>query len=287
MSAVASSEPTTPTDADEEPSTGGARALVEGLLFGVGDPIVYIGQTLRGFADVFRRTLIFILQGKIRWGEVVQQCHEIGNRSVIFIMFTLGFLGMILVFQAGFQAQRITGDLRPLGGLFLQVLLREFAPTITALMIATRVGTGIAAEIGSMVVTEQVDAMRMNAAPPVQYLIVPRFIAGTAMMIALVAIAIVVCFIAGMFTALYGFNVNPRTFVNFSFVTYADLMICMSKALAYGMAIPIVAGHTGLATHGGSAGVGWATTQSVVNCSLTVVVLDFLLSGLSYVFLSM
>jgi phospholipid/cholesterol/gamma-HCH transport system permease protein len=210
------------------------------------------------------------------------QAFEIGNRSVVFITFTLGFLGMILVFQAGFQAQKITGDLQLLGALFLQILLREFAPTITALMIATRVGAGIAAEIGSMVVTEQVDAMRMNAAPPVEYLVVPRFLACTGMMIVLVVYAVFVCYLTGMFTALYAFNVNPHTFMNFGFVSVLDLAICLVKALAYGMAIPLVASYSGLRAYGGSAGVGAATTQSVVSCSLTVIFLDLLLSGLSY-----
>jgi phospholipid/cholesterol/gamma-HCH transport system permease protein len=89
-----------------------------------------------------------------------------------------------------------------------------------------------------------------------------------------------------MMTAMTSFNLNPRTFLNFGFVTYADVIVCLLKALAYGIAIPIVAGYTGLTTHGGSAGVGWATTRSVVNCSLSVVLLDFFLSGLSYPFLS-
>lgn len=252
----------------------------------LGAPVMEFGQLLRGIGQVGAQTLYYMMRGRIRWREVIKQAYEIGNRSVVFITFTLGFLGMILVFQAGFQAQRITGDLQLLGGLFLQLLLREFAPTITALMIATRVGTGIAAEIGSMVVTEQVDAMRMSAAPPVEYLIVPRFLACSSMMVVLVIYAVLVCYVAGMFTALYAFNLNPRTFVDLGFVTWADVTVCLVKALAYGVAIPIVAGYTGLSTYGGSAGVGWATTRSVVNCSLTVVLLDFALSGLSYPLLS-
>lgn len=256
--------------------------LLGSFLSSLGEPVLYTWREIRGIARMAVLVFQYMLRGKIRWRAVAEQAYEIGNKSVVFITFTLGFLGMILVFQAGFQAEKITGDLQLLGALFLQILLREFAPTITALMIATRVGTGIAAEIGSMVVTEQVDAMRMNAAPPVEYLVVPRFIAGTIMMVVLVIYAVLVCYTAGMFTGLYAFNVNPYTFMNLNFVSVADVAVCLVKALAYGMAIPIVASHTGLRTHGGSAGVGWATTQSVVSCSLSVVILDFVLSGLSY-----
>ncbi len=252
------------------------------FLSAIGEPVVYTWREVTGVARMAALVFQYMLRGKIRWDAVAAQMYEIGNKSIVFITFTLGFLGMILVFQAGFQAEKITGDLQLLGALFLQILLREFAPTITALMIATRVGTGIAAEIGSMVVTEQVDAMRMNSAPPVEYLVVPRFIAGTIMMVVLVIYAVLVCYLAGMFTGLYAFNVNPHTFVNFAFVSVLDVAVCLVKALAYGMAIPLVASHTGLRTHGGSAGVGWATTQSVVSCSLSVVILDFILSGLSY-----
>ena len=260
--------------------------LTSRLLHSLGDPVVYVYRQLAGIMRLFMLTLHYTFKGRIRWKEVFVQAHDIGNRSVVFVAFTLGFLGMILVFQAGFQAQKITGDLQLLGALFLQLLLREFAPTITALMLATRVGTGIAAQIGSMVVTEQVDAMRMNAAPPIEYLVVPRFLASTVMTVVLVVFAVLVCYVAGTFTALYAFNVNPRTFVNFNFVGILDVIVCLVKALAYGMAIPIVASYMGLNAHGGSAGVGWATTQSVVACSLSVVVLDFFLSGLSYPFLS-
>ena len=156
-------------------------------------------------------------------GGGVEQMHEIGNRSVVFIAFTLGFLGMILIYQASYQAMRITGDLQLLGALFMQLLWREFAPTITALMLATRVGTGMAAQLGSMVVTEQVDALKMCAAQPVEYLVVPRFIASTVMTVALTVFAVLVAYLAGAVTAHVSFDVNYLTFFNFSFVGPFDL----------------------------------------------------------------
>jgi phospholipid/cholesterol/gamma-HCH transport system permease protein len=125
----------------------------------------------------------------------------------------------------------------------------------------------------------------MNAAQPIQYLIVPRFIACTIMSLVLTVIGILVAYLAGMFAAHLYFGINPRTFTNLSFVTWGDVIVGFSKAAAYGMAIPIISGQAGLAAFGGSEGVGWATTAAVVNASLAVVILDFLISGLGYVFL--
>jgi phospholipid/cholesterol/gamma-HCH transport system permease protein len=253
-----------------------------GLLAGVGEPALFAWQQAAGIGRVFLLTVHYTLRARWRGREILHQMYNIGNGSLVFICVVLGFLGMILIFQAGVQGLRIIGDLTTLGALFLQLLIREFAPTIGALMLATRVGTGIAAEIGSMVVTEQVDALRMTGAQPVQYLVVPRFIACTVMSLVLTVIGVLVAFVAGMLTARYYFGVNYHTFVDVGRVAASDIIVGVTKAVAYGMAIPVVSGQAGLAAFGGSEGVGWATTQAVVNASLAVVILDFLISGLAY-----
>lgn len=149
-------------------------------------------------------------------------------------------------------------------------------------MLATRVGAGIAAEIGSMVVTEQVDALRMCAADPIDYLIKPRFIASIIMSTILLIWCGFVAFVAGMLTANVYFGVNSETFINFQLVDSVDLATGLVKCFAYGAAIPIVAGHAGLSTYGGSEGVGWATTRAVVNCCLAVLILDVFISAASF-----
>lgn len=252
-----------------------------------GEPTLEVGRTLKRITQTGRLTLYYLMNGRIRWRATFEQAHEIGNRSIVFIAFTLGFLGMILIYQAGYQAMKITGDLQLLGGLFLQLLLREFAPTITALMIATRAGTGMAASIGSMVVTEQVDALKMCAAQPVDYLVVPRFLASTVMMVCLTIFAVLVSYLAGAVTANASFGLNFRTFFDLSFIGPFDIIIGLIKAVAYGMAVPIIACEAGLNVFGGSAGVGRATTTAVVNASLAVVILDFIISGLGFVVLAL
>ena len=283
MEAMTSQQNTTPEgDVSAEQRQAGA---IERMFSSVGEPVLEIWGILTGIARMFGLTFFYLVRGKKTWSAVFEQFYEIGNRSVIFIMFTLGFLGMILIYQASYQAMKITGDLQLLGALFMQLLWREFAPTITALMLATRVGTGMAAQIGSMVVTEQVDALKMCAAQPVEYLVVPRFIASTIMTVVLTIFAVLVAYMAGAITANISFNVNYLTFFNFKFVGWFDLIIGLTKAFFYGMTIPVVACYAGFEVHGGSAGVGRATTQSVVIASLAVVILDFLISGIGFVYL--
>jgi len=241
---------------------------------------LYIGG--RELYSVFVRTLFYTFRGRRDKGAVLHQMYEIGNRSVFFISTTMGFLGMILVYQSGLQAKRVVPEFTMLGATYLELLVRDFAASLGALMLATRVGAGIAAEIGSMVVTEQVDALRMCAADPIDFLIVPRFLASMVMTFCLIIWAGTVAFVAGGLTAYAAFDVPLQTFFNMALVDVGDLSIGLAKCLAYGVAIPIVSGYCGLSTFGGSEGVGWATTRAVVNTSLAIIILNFFISGAGF-----
>jgi phospholipid/cholesterol/gamma-HCH transport system permease protein len=237
----------------------------------------------RELYSIFVRTLYYCVYGRREPGAVVSQMYEIGNKSIFFLTVVMGFIGMILVYQTGLQTKRVLPDLSLIGATFLELLIRDLAASIGALMLATRVGAGIAAEIGSMVVTEQVDALRMSAADPVDYLIRPRFIASILMTTCLLIWSAAVAFTTGLGTAYLMFDLSPRTFANVSLVDVGDLTVGLAKCIAYGAAIPIVAGHSGLSTFGGSEGVGWATTRAVVNSSLAVIVLDMIISAVGFV----
>jgi phospholipid/cholesterol/gamma-HCH transport system permease protein len=248
----------------------------------LGAEVLGLVRSGRELYSVFVRTLYYCFRGRREPGAVLVQMHEIGNRSLFFLTVVMGFIGMIMVFQAGLQAKRVIPDLTLLGATYLELLIRDFAASIGALMLATRVGAGIAAELGSMVVTEQVDALRMCAADPIDYLIKPRFIASLLMTTCLVIWSAAVAFTAGMLTAYSMFDVSPGVFMNVSLVDASDLATGLAKCLAYGAAIPVVSGHSGLSTFGGSEGVGWATTRAVVNSSLAVIVLNMLISAAAF-----
>lgn len=254
---------------DEPPSAAGSFLL----------PVV------RGVVDtyaLFGQTLYYTVRGRPELGSVFRQMYEIGNRSLVFLCIVLGFVGMILTYQAGLQTLRVVPDLSRLGATFIELLVKDLGPSICALMLATRVGAGIAAEIGSMVVTEQVDALRMCAADPVDYLVKPRFIASLVMTLILVVCASSVAVGTGMLTAQAYFDISPRTFFNLDRVGFPDLSVGFAKCLAYGAAIPVISSQAGLSTFGGSEGVGAATTRAVVNSSLAVVIMNFFISGTGY-----
>jgi phospholipid/cholesterol/gamma-HCH transport system permease protein len=242
-----------------------------------------LGVTLSELYRLLRLTLRCCFEGGLERGSVLRQMYEIGNRSLVFLCIVMGFMGMILTYQAGLQTQRVVPDLSQLGGTFLTLLVRDLAASICALMLATRVGAGIAAEIGSMVVTEQVDALHMCGADPIKHLVCPRFLASLGMFTMLVVLAACVAVATGTWTASAFFGLNPRTFLNLSLLSAADVIVGLTKCVAYGAAIPIVSAHAGLTAFGGSEGVGSATTRAVVGSSLAVIILNFVISGAGYV----
>lgn len=268
--------------ASTDPSVRDLQATRSAPLAALGRLFLDFLDTARDLYRVFVLTLHYSLRGEANRPAFLRQMYEIGNRSLGFLSIVMGFIGMILVYQGGLQTQRVVPDLSLLGATFLQLLVRDLAASICALMLATRVGAGIAAEIGSMVVTEQVDALRMCATDPIDYLIRPRFLACLSMFAALVVLAAGVAFLAGMWTAHAFFGINPRTFANASMVSVGDLTIGLTKCVAYGAAIPVISGYCGLTAFGGSEGVGAATTRAVVNSSLAVIVLNFVISGVGY-----
>jgi phospholipid/cholesterol/gamma-HCH transport system permease protein len=264
---------------EQPPDSLAARERERSFVAQIGFGSIGLFRTAAELYSVFVRTLYYCWFGRTEPGAIVRQMYEIGNKSIFFITVVMGFIGMILVYQAGLQTLRVLPDLSMLGATFLELLVRDLAASIGSLMLATRVGAGIAAEVGSMVVTEQVDALKMSAADPIDYLIKPRFLASVAMTTVLIVWAAGVATLAGLLTGWAMFDLQPRTFFNLALVDAGDLTIGLAKCVAYGAAIPVVSAHSGLTTHGGSEGVGWATTRAVVNSSLAVIILNMLISA--------
>ena len=215
--------------------------------------------------------------------DIVEQFEAIGVGSLTVVLLTGMFTGMVLALQtyngfARFNAQSLVGAVVSLS------LMRELAPVLCALMVTGRVGSAMAAEIGSMRVTEQIDALEALATEPVHYLVVPRVIAATVMMPLLVVLGDVVGMYGGYFVAVQLLGSNPVTYYDssFQYVDLNDFTTGLVKAAVFGLIFSVVACMKGYYTEGGAEGVGRSTTQAVVAASLSILLADFFLTRLLF-----
>src|SRR5262249_35590779 len=197
--------------------------------------------------------------------EVITQMDLIGVGSLMIIVLTGMFTGGILALSTA-PALKTFGATAKTGQLVMTSLVREMGPVLASLMLAGRVGSSIAAELGSMVVSEQVDAMRALGTDPVKKLVWPRMLALVVMTPALTMVADMVGSVGGWFVAASLLNVPSSVYINSAkdALTYNDLTGGLVKPMVFGFIIAIVSCRAGLRTHGGTVGVGRSTTQAVV-----------------------
>lgn len=229
------------------------------------------------------RTLHLVFTAKTDRGDTWRIAHGYTNGSATFIITSMAFVGMIMVYQSTEQAARAIGDTTLVGASFMKLLVRVLGPTVTGMLLACRVGAGIAAEIGAMSVTDQLDAMRMCSAEPVEVLMVPRVRAGIIASLVLVVVGSAASAYAGLATSLFLYSTSSGTYWNFELVGLKDVVQGLAKAFAYGLAVPVVAGAYGLAARGGARGVGQATTEAVVGASFAIVALDSIISLIAHI----
>jgi phospholipid/cholesterol/gamma-HCH transport system permease protein len=205
--------------------------------------------------------------------DVVEQFEAIGIGSLSVVVLTGFFTGAALALQSGMTLDQF-GARSLVGRLVSASMVKELGPVLTGLMLAGRVGSGIAAELGSMMVTDQINALRSLGTDPVRKLVVPRFLAGIFMAPVLTIIADTAGMIGGWIIAVFSLNVGSGVY--WSSVTQARLI----KPFALGFIIVTIGCHVGLRTRGGTQGVGRATTNAVVAGSVGVIAVDFFITPL-------
>ena len=213
--------------------------------------------------------------------ELVWQMDEIGVKSISITGITALFTGMVLALQSAYSLAAFGGKFL-IGRVVSLSLVRELGPVLTALMVGGRVGSGITAEIGSMTVTEQVDALRSMAISPVRRLVVPRVLATVIMMPVLTAIADVLGILGGLFIAVVELQMTAQDFLSsvWNYLKISDIMSGLGKTFFFGLEIAVIGCYNGLQVKGGAASVGRATTQTVVLASICVLISDFFLTKL-------
>ncbi|MFQ5670908.1 MAG: MlaE family ABC transporter permease [Acidobacteriota bacterium] len=217
------------------------------------------------------------------WGfaSLLDQLYHVGVMSVSITSIVALFTGLVIALQTSYSLRNYGGQVF-MGDLMALSLVRELGPVLTALMIAGRVGAGITAEIGSMAVTEQVDAIRALAANPIKKLVVPRVLATTIMLPLLVILADCIGIFGGFIIAVLEIGQTPAYYLRHVIraLTLPDIASGLIKAALFGLLISLIACHRGLVVRGGAAGVGSATTRSVVSASIMVLVSDFFITKL-------
>jgi phospholipid/cholesterol/gamma-HCH transport system permease protein len=223
-----------------------------------------------------------LFQGKISFKETIFQAFNIGNRSFFFYSVTMAFLGAILITMACNEAKKMIADLSMIGPIYLETLINIFAPTCGSVIIATRVSTGIAAELATMKVTEQTDALRLCGGDPLSYLVAPRVLAGAVISPLLAIYGVALSFFVGGMVAHANFGIGYESYFSLRFVKGHSVISGLYKAHVHGVTMTAIACYFGLKAHGGSIGVGRATTKAVIYAILLILVLDFVISGVSF-----
>jgi phospholipid/cholesterol/gamma-HCH transport system permease protein len=233
---------------------------------------------LGDLANLSSQTLVAPFRSRIPGAEVVRQMAVIGVQSLPITILTVAFAGMVLALHTANTLKRL-GVESLVGGIVAVTMAREAAPVLTAVIVAARVGSAIAAELGTMAVTEQVDAMRSLGVSPVSYLVVPRFLAAVLMLPILTVFGNLAGVTGGYVVALSAGVPGPLFLDSARDLVHApDLFKGMVKTLVFGAIIALVGCHQGLRTTGGAAGVGRSTTVSVVAATALVYVVNYLMA---------
>jgi phospholipid/cholesterol/gamma-HCH transport system permease protein len=252
-----------------------ATAVVKHALLEVQDYVRLLAQIGRALVSppIYRR-------------DIIEQLDVIGIGSLTVVILTGLFTGMVLALQSGLTLDQF-GARSVVGRLVGASMVKELGPALTALLVTGRVGSSIAAELGSMVVTEQISALRALGTDPVRKLVVPRVIAGTVMLPVLTVLSDAVGILGGLVISITQLNVAGSIYwTNVVEGLYlADLWMGLIKPVILGFALVTIACHVGLRARGGTQGVGRATTNAVVTASVVILALDFLLTKVLIVLL--
>ncbi|MBI3293044.1 MAG: ABC transporter permease [Elusimicrobia bacterium] len=256
----------------------GVRSVVEPPLRWLGERFLTLAEALGQVTKLFRQTITWLYKVEAR--NVMAQMVEIGVRSFPVTSLTSLFTGMVLALQTGFSFRKVFNEPLYIGSVVGLSLVKELGPVLTAVVVAGRVGASIAAELGTMKVTEQLDALYTLGTHPVRYLAVPRFIACVTMVPLLTVYADSIGVLGGFFVAFVRHGVPSSVF--WDEIRLIKLHECyhgLIKSIAFAVIIVVTACYKGFTCGEGAEGVGRATTSAVVVSMVLILVSDYFLSA--------
>ncbi|MFP4167399.1 MAG: MlaE family ABC transporter permease [Desulfonatronovibrionaceae bacterium] len=225
----------------------------------------------------------WVVRPPYRWRLFLRQMEFIGVHSLFVVSLTGLFTGMVLALQTYYAFSMFSAE-SLVGATVALSMTRELGPVITALMVTGRAGSSIAAELGTMRVTEQVDALTVMAISPVQYLVVPRILAGIVVLPLLTVVSDFIGVLGGYLVGVKLLGINSSMFMNkiYEFVEMTDIYNGLTKAAVFGLLLTLVGCYKGFYTTGGAEGVGKSTTQAVVLSSVLILMSDYVMTALMF-----
>ncbi len=241
------------------------------------------GQRLLAAIFLGGQVLVHLLKGKIHRRNVIEQMAAVGPDSLFIALVTAIFVGAVFTIQVAREFINF-GAGNVVGGVLAIALTRELSPVLTAVILAGRVGSAFAAEIGTMRVTEQIDALLMLKTDPIDYLVIPRVVACCLMLPILTLLSLVTGMLGGLIIATNVYNLSDTAFIDSArnFLGLWDIVSAMIKAFCFGIFIAVIGCNWGMTTTGGAKGVGQSTTTAVVTALLIIFVSNFFLSWLMF-----
>lgn len=254
----------------------------------MGATMIRLGGHIYNILKLFKDTIWWICMGPFKKkaasrDSIFYQMVFAGVDSLIIVFFISLFTGIVIAMQSAYQLKEI-GAVIYVAPMVSISMARELAPVFTAIVVAGRVGSAIAAELGTMKVSEQIEALETMALDPVRFLVVPRFIALVVMLPCLTIMADLVGNLGGLLVGVFNLKLNFYRYISFAFtfLTWKDVWTGLIKSVAFAGAISMIACYVGLDTKGGAEGVGRATTLSVVISFIMIVVIDCFLTGIFF-----
>lgn len=232
--------------------------------------------------QLLKKLLTQLSQGPHRKVDVMNQIELIGVGSLPIITIATGFTGLVMTSEIAWHMDFALSNVSMIPGFTGQFVIRELGIAVPALLIVSKVGASLTAELASMRITEQLDAFKLLKIDVVSYHIFPRWAACMASTVCLTLISIAITILIAMFTAVTKYHFNSQEYFNTlaQFINSVDLLCAVTKSAVFGMVIPPIACAYALKCEGGAQGVGQATTDAVVTCTLAVITLDFILTAI-------
>lgn len=256
---------------------------MKNFFIGIGRRALSFLYFMGGLSNLAAQSFYWAFVPPFKKERIFEQAKKAGLDSLPIVSLVALFIGVIMGLQTAYQMQRLGSEMY-IASIVAVSMVRELGPVITSLVVAGRVGASIAAEIGSMQVTEQVDALQTLAANPIKYLVVPRFLALSLMLPVLTLYSDIIGIIGGYSICVYKLGISSSLYLNITFdsLLFKDLFTGLVKTIFFGMITAFVSCYEGFNVEGGAEGVGRATTRAVVESFILIIAADCFFTALFY-----